>query len=262
MREIKSIDEIHIILLGIAKVFADICERHEIPYYMLGGTMLGAIRHKGFIPWDDDMDFAIPRPYYQQAIDFLEKELPPPYRCCTYKNNLAVRYCFFKIDDFSTLIVDNRLPLPIEQHLGLNIDVFPLDSIDIDDANVKKIMIYRKLNRLLFVNNPKSKAKQLVRSIIRRIIPISRDYVLSKQETLLVNCKSSRTLANAFGRWKEREYIPIEWYGEGAYFQFETLRFRGIKEYDSYLTKLYGNYMLLPPENQRLTHVNQIYYRD
>ena len=136
MKEIKSHDEIHHILLGIASAFTKICDRHGIPYFMLGGTMLGAVRHKGFIPWDDDMDFSIPRPYYQLAIDCLQKELPHPYRCCTYKNNPAIRYCFFKVDDFSTLIVDNRLPLPMDQHLGLNLDVFPLDYIDFNDVNV------------------------------------------------------------------------------------------------------------------------------
>ena len=77
-----DIEEAHHILLDIAKAFTKVCDENNIPYYMLGGTMLGAVRHKGFIPWDDDMDFGVPREYYDLLINVLEKELPSPYRCC------------------------------------------------------------------------------------------------------------------------------------------------------------------------------------
>ena len=75
-----GIDEIHARVLAIAKEFDKICTRHQIPYYMLGGTMLGAIRHKGFIPWDDDMDFGVPIAYYDQLEEILKEELPSNYR--------------------------------------------------------------------------------------------------------------------------------------------------------------------------------------
>ena len=75
MRQIRNVEEIHHILLNIAAAFHQICIKHDIPYCMLGGTMLGAVRHKGFIPWDDDMDFAVPREYYEKIIELLEQEL-------------------------------------------------------------------------------------------------------------------------------------------------------------------------------------------
>ncbi|MBR4389299.1 MAG: LicD family protein [Prevotella sp.] len=254
MKKIQSISEIHQILLDIASAFSEVCDRHNIPYFMIGGTMLGAIRHKGFIPWDDDMDFAIPRKYYQQTIDVLKEELPSPFRCCTYKDNPAVRFCFFKIEDSSTILFDRTLPLPKEQHLGLNIDVFPLDQIDVDDKRVSKVMNLRKLNRLLYVNNPENNLKQGIRKMLRCIIPISRLRILQKEEQFLKSCDSTEMLSNVFGRWGEREFIPVEWYGEDVRYSFEGRMFRGIKEFDLYLKKLYGDYMQLPPESQRVAH--------
>lgn len=261
MREVKSLDEIHHILLGIADAFVEVCDMHKIPYFMIGGTMLGAVRHKGFIPWDDDMDFAIPRKYYQQAIDVLKEELPNPYRCCTYKDNPAVRFCFFKIEDASTILFDSTLPLPKEQHLGLNIDVFPLDPIDVDDKLVRKVMNLRRLNRLLYVKSPESNLKQGIRKVLRCLIPISRQRILDKEEQILEKCDSAKTLSNVFGRWGEREFIPVEWYGENTHYSFEGRMFRGINNYDYYLTKLYGDYMQLPPEPQRVAHSIDAFYR-
>ena len=101
MKELSLKDQ-HILLLGIAKEFDKVCRDSRIPYYMLGGTMLGAIRHKGFIPWDDDMDFGVPRPYYERLISALEEQLPVRYRCCTYDNSRNIIYPFIKIEDTHT----------------------------------------------------------------------------------------------------------------------------------------------------------------
>ena len=135
-----GIEEVHSRLLAIAKVFDDICTRHNIPYYMIGGTMLGAIRHKGFIPWDDDMDFGVPIEYYKELIDTLENELPYPYRCCTYKNHPAVLFTYFKIEDQSTCIDDAAIYLPLEDKLGINIDIFPLNhcGLGYSEKRIKK----------------------------------------------------------------------------------------------------------------------------
>ena len=92
-----DIKECHQHLLEIAKCFDQLCATHHIPYYMLGGTMLGAIRHRGFIPWDDDMDFGIPRPFFDQFIKIAEKELPQQYSLLTRQNSTAIPKGFIKI---------------------------------------------------------------------------------------------------------------------------------------------------------------------
>ena len=124
--DLLNIREIQLCCLKIAKEFAKICERHNIPYYMLEGTMLGAVRHKGFIPWDDDMDFGVPLEHFDEVINLLKKELPAPYKCSTYKDSKCVFFSFFKIEDTSTVLDDKQLPCRLANKIGINIDVFPL----------------------------------------------------------------------------------------------------------------------------------------
>ena len=79
-----TFEELRHHLLEIAKAFDAVCRKNNIPYYMLGGTMLGAIRHKGFIPWDDDMDFGVPRKYFDTLIEIFERDLPSKYNAVQF----------------------------------------------------------------------------------------------------------------------------------------------------------------------------------
>ena len=129
MREI-TIEESHRLLLALAKEFHSVCERNEIPYFMLGGTMLGAVRHKGFIPWDDDMDFGIPREYFSFFIDSCKKDLPSSYKVLYYDNSDYAILGFVKLSDSRTVVEEVFAPIT-DEVLGVNIDVFPLDLTDI-----------------------------------------------------------------------------------------------------------------------------------
>ena len=259
MRKI-NIEECHKLLLGIAKEFDAICTKHNIPYYMLGGTMLGAIRHKGFIPWDDDMDFGVPRENYEELMHFLENELPERYKCFTYKNNKAVKSPFAKITDTATRINDPRIDLPIEEQIGVNIDIFPLDYCEPNDRRIKKIHRIEKIRQIIFINPPeKNNLKLFVKRILRMLSPVSNIYLTNKSNRIASKLKKGCCLANVFGRWKEKEIIPIDWYGVGTRYAFENVTLCGIKEYDKYLTQLYKDYMQLPPEEKRSVHTNDIY---
>lgn len=156
-----DIEEVHRRILNIARIFDNICSEHGIQYYMLGGTMLGAIRHKGFIPWDDDMDFGVPFEHYNKLISILEEKLPQGMRCCTFENSKAVVYPFIKIEDTETCIDDPRVNLPIEEKLGINIDIFPLvacEKYGKDAARARKLL---RLQTLLFVDSTESGRRKL-----------------------------------------------------------------------------------------------------
>lgn len=257
-----GIEEIHKRILKIAEVFDRICSEHSIPYYMLGGSMLGAIRHKGFIPWDDDMDFGVPFENYSKLLKILEKELPDGMRCCTFENCKAVVYPFIKIEDIETVIDDPRINLPINEKLGINIDVFPLvacEKYGKDAARARKLL---RLQTLLFIDSADGgKAKALVKRILRIITPFGKEYLCKKMLSTISEMKTGEDIANVFGRWGIKESISKEWYGENVRHVFENLKLCGFKEYDKYLTQMYGDYMQLPSKSQQVAHVDNVYLR-
>ncbi len=262
--EAIGIKEIHSRILSIGKEFDKICSKHDIPYYMLGGTMLGAIRHKGFIPWDDDMDFGVPIEYYPRLIEYLEKELPHPYRCCTYKNHPAVLYNFIKIEDRDTCIDDTAINLPLEQKLGVNIDIFPLNICTIGGKKEKDIRRKKKILGMIYqqsFNHPNSYCRKMIKKILQLIHGNNPSKLQNEIESLLFSIHEGSYLGNLFGRWAEKEIIPIEWYGKNKRYTFEDTSFIGIEDYDNYLTRLYGNYMQLPSPQKRVAHVENVFLR-
>ena len=258
-----SLKEQHVLLLELAKDVTSILNRHGIPYYMLGGTMLGAIRHKGFIPWDDDMDFGIPLPYYQQAKNVLDKELKKRYRCSTYKETKGNHAPFLKVDDTSTVIHDIKLSIPLEDQLGLNIDLFPLVECDLYSWRLLFFFLLRKINRIVFTNSTSTSVfKARLKKLIRLFFPFSQERILDylwKQVTLL---PPGDYIGNVFGAWGKREIITKTIMGEPVEYVFEDTFLGGAQKYDDYLKMLYGDYMNLPKIEERKPHCNVVYYRD
>ena len=259
-----GIDEIHTRLLAIAKEFDKICVRHNIPYYMLGGTMLGAIRHKGFIPWDDDMDFGVPIEFFKELIRILESELPNPYRCCTFKNHPAVLYNYMKIEDYSTCIDDKAISLPFEQKLGVNIDIFPLNVCTLGGKAEKEIRKKKDFLGVIYQESfahPDSRLRKIAKKCLRLIYGKNPRKLQEEIDLMLFSIHQGEYLGNLFGRWAEKEIIPIAWYGSDKRYEFEDTSFVGIEEYDKYLSRLYDNYMQLPPEKDQVAHVDNVYRR-
>ena len=262
MERIENIQEIHHILLGIATAFHQICIKNNIPYCMLGGTMLGAVRHKGFIPWDDDMDFAVPREYYEKLTILLEQELPQNYCCRTYKNSEVIKYPFIKIEDCRTCIDDKSLSCPLEEKIGLNIDVFPLDRCDKDSWRMKRVFFYISLQTLFFVESPTySKPMELIKKFCRIFSPKDRLFFIKRLENAMLHAGDAGDIGNLIGRWREKESFKADIYQNQADYPFENITLRGPKDYDTYLVQMYGDYMQLPPESARQVHAVGAYWR-
>ena len=257
-----GLKEIQQHLLGIAKEFDRICTKNNIPYYMTYGTMLGAVRHKGFIPWDDDMDFGVPIEYYQRLIEILEKELQPPYRCCTFRNNSSTIFVFIKIEDSSTLMYKEELRVPKEQQMGVNIDIFPLNRCNIDDPRPFKL---RKMSRLLgiaFVDSQTNKSvlRKIEKWGLRILLGGRPIYLQRRIEKLMYQVNNGDRMGFVLGA-ATRKTVPLAWYGEGKRYQFEDITLIGPDNYDGYLTHLFGDYMTLPPEDKRPSHSENVYLR-
>lgn len=250
-------------LLGIATVVDGICRRHEIPLYMIAGTMLGAVRHKGFIPWDDDMDFAVPYEHYYGLIQVLREELPVKMRCLTFDVSETYSIPWIKVEDTETVVYDGCLDLPKEKMPGLTIDIFPLVSCgkEGNDGSIKKIQRWLTIQRIAYSKSigSNSKIKNVVKRMIRFFTPWSAKAINNKIKKLVSGIPEGDYYTipvdpNYYGR-----YFPKEWFSPLVNFKFEDCELFGVTNYDKYLTALYHDYMQLPPEGERRVHFETVF---
>lgn len=163
-----TLKESQFLLLELAKTVRDIASRHNIPFFMVGGTMLGAIRHKGFIPWDDDMDFGIIYDYYFDFIKILKTELPNRYRCLFYEDNSPLNSFFCKVEDVSTIVDDPCVDLPLERKIGLSIDIFPIVRCSEENGILiaEKVQNILKKGKLRVIPQNASLGKRVIKKIL------------------------------------------------------------------------------------------------
>ena len=254
-----SATEIHSRLLKMAKDFHQICMANNMNYYMLGGTMLGAVRHKGFIPWDDDMDFGMPRKDYDYFISMAQKILPEYYELRFYRNaeNSPMHYVKF-IDNRTTLV-----EAPYKNYVeGLYIDIFPLDGAGsgsfLDRIRMKRIKVLQGL----IINHCTTREKTGIRKLIKKYAQMRNLEKLHESIEKLMTAKTisdSSLIANYLGAWAEKEIMPKEYMGEPKLYQFEDTEFYGVENADGYLTSLYGDYMKLPPKEKQVFKHNYYY---
>lgn len=246
MKSIETIEEAHNIVLEIAKEFHRICQKHGIPYYIGYGTMLGAIRHAGFIPWDDDMDFLVHRKDMAKLKDILTHELPSFYKYRDRHSGIGIYGEIMKIEDTRTKITELTNPTHANEY-GLFIDIFPLD---VSKNNTKHILSRNWIISHLFQceHNKAFKyrfAKMIVGGVsnIRRIIATEGNYYV---EYSGMDCLKTA--------------MPKAIYGTPKLYRFEDTEFYGVENPQAYLTHIYGDYMKLPPESERHTHIKEMSY--
>ena len=243
--------------LEILQACIEVCQAHNIRYYALGGTLLGAVRHKGFIPWDDDIDIGIPRKDYQRFIEVM-KNIEGFVGIHIAPN--MVNYNILQVLGDEKIKYNGKYIQPF-------IDIFPLDGYP--SSGIKKWIHSKRIlwNRLLFKLSILSQVANVDRgSLENLIVKVSR--ALRIEKTLdtkrishrihqLIQCYSfdeSSYVGNILGRYREREIVPSEYFGKGTNLSFHHLVVRGPEKWDAYLTQIYGEYMKLPPEQERLAH--------
>ena len=269
MEQIIDIYELREIQMDILSYIDQVCRDYKIKYSISYGTLLGAIRHKGYIPWDDDIDIMLTRDEYDRLIQVmtdLYNNGNTRYRLLT--NNIDREFCypFAKVVDEDTLMIEDAKG---KKDFGVYVDVFPIDSIP--DANTDKMI--RKIRLLYNILVMKSLMINKQRSLIKNIIiifsqilllPISNNFIINKIDVIARQsnrCKESKMACLVWGYGK-KEIVPSFIHEQYIDIQFEDRVYMSIKDYHIYLTNLYGDYMKLPPIEKRVsTHTFQAFWK-
>ncbi|MCR4633457.1 MAG: LicD family protein [Erysipelotrichaceae bacterium] len=252
-----SLDEVRKVSLDILIDIADYCERNDLRYFLSVGTLLGAVRHKGFIPWDDDIDIMMPRPDYERLL----KEYDGRYRLLKPESGLLY---YAKAYDPDTVKYETDTDYKKNKAIGVDIDIFPLDGIVNDEKIVQKL--YKRtcfLEALLRLSNQPIFLRKNPVKCINRIIPRiigSRNLVrlIEKNAKTYDYDKSDYVIRMRYSPNGFTGALPKSVY-EKDYGEFEGHRFVIPKGYDAFLTAFFGDYMVLPPEDKRVTHIFECY---
>lgn len=249
-------------LLGILKWFDAFCREYNLRYYLVGGTMLGAVRHNGFIPWDDDIDVGMPRLDYERMAEILAQT--PDERYILETPNTKAKdfyYPFSKIFDSTTTLIENT---KYKIKRGIYIDVFPLDGIGntLEEANNNYKSIKRQYQLLMTRVATIRKGRGFLKNsavVLMRFIPkcfLDEKKILKKLDKCCskISFDDSKYGGNLVGNWWDKEIMPKELFGEPAEYIFENLRLKGPAEFDEYLSHVYGDWRKLPPKEKQISH--------
>lgn len=243
-------------LLLMMKKFHEVCQSEGITYYMNSGTMLGAIRHEGFIPWDDDVDLGLFRSEYERLCALPENVWGPDYELVTFHNRKEYPYCFAKLYDKNSTIVEKGYASCVG---GIYLDIFPHDGAG-NYLLTSKLRYYMNFARywLLIYSLLGEKKSNPVKRLLKAWAdtrPVRAwQHALEKSITQL-DADKCEYVSNFIGRHRTREVFPKKFFGTPILYKFEDTQFYGPEMADEYLTWLYGDYHQLPPvEEQNLNH--------
>lgn len=241
--------------LEILSKVDEFCREHGIKYSLAYGTMLGAIRHKGFIPWDDDIDIFMLREDYERFEKLWFENNPDGYILENAKTNTNYTQCLTKIrKDHTTFLQESEETA--KYHTGVFIDIFILDRIADNERQQKKQRIYAMLYFLFtrgFSFDRGSKILKLGCDILLNCVPKSKYLsVASKFEEKLMAYNHHNNDLVCYCTMRALDHIfPKETLDDVCYVDFENKKFLCSKEYDSVMKSIYGDYMQLPPEEER-----------
>lgn len=253
-------------ILGVYKEVARICDKNEIRYFAIGGTAIGAVRHKGFIPWDDDLDIAVPIEDYDRLLLLLETELDDGFRLVSDKISPHYANVQVKVDDVHTTQIESWVRSWPDRYTGAWVDIMPMGGAP-TASFLQKIYSFRI--RYLYSMNAKARMPYVgqgglvglrgkfmaaVARAGRKLYGI--DWYRERWDRLMRkrHFYESDFIAFSFSNLLPQEIFPSSWFSDYVLMPFEDTQMRMPSGWHEYLTKRFGDYMQLPPLEERKTH--------
>lgn len=257
-----DLEKIHKIQIELAIEVKRICEKNRIDYFLIAGTLLGAVRHKGFIPWDDDMDIGMLREDYEKFLKACETDLSSDYYLQTWYTDSQFGLPIAKIRKNATKFVE-KTSAKNHSHKGIYIDIFPYDNVPDNSILRKKHKLltyfYKRLVLLkshYYLENNKGYFKRLTIRMVKLIVKfIPKKYLIEKynKQILKYNKDANTQEITIFGGAYsyKKESIRREWITNYQSINFESVEFNSPKDAHLMLKSIYGDYMSLPPKDER-----------
>lgn len=253
--------------LKTLKAFIAFCQKHQLAYYGAYGTVLGAVRHQGFIPWDDDIDVYMPRHDYDNFLSLMRECPPVGYNAVDPFNDKEYYLTFAKFCDSNTTVYEFQ---GYNMCFGNYIDVFPLDVVP-DDADERQQYCHKmlKLRKRLAEDMLRKSAQEIIGSIGKeKLMNIVGDVVYAlfrwpvrsslvkqlKQQSSIYAASGAKHLCFSASYTKHEQDLTADVFGNGTLLPFEDIQLRVPQQYERYLETIYGNWRQLPPPEQRVQH--------
>ncbi len=254
---VSQLRQLQLTELEILKMFDSFCKTHGLSYSLYAGSLLGAVRHQGFIPWDDDVDVCMSRADYDRFLSLWEKGHPDGYVLQNKDNSRYFDQCFSKIRKDHTTFLEKEWQIG-NHHIGIFLDVFPLDRMP-NGRFMRKLFKFRAMKYQLLTREfvpPKANALvKLVSRIILMSIPKKRREK-ARQRLLCsltkYNDNHKLEIVGIDTMWALARPFAPDMLNKFTNLPFEGIQVSCFEDWDDHLSRLYGNYMQLPPESERV----------
>lgn len=261
--EYISHQEIQDLLLNMLSIFDEYCQKHGFRYVLVWGTLLGAVRHEGFIPWDNDIDLAMPRADYQAFLELQQENPIADYlQLINWKNDENFHYSISRVVDTR---YQGRVPYLKNQpkQMSIWLDIFPFDAVPQGDiVRPAKLRLWHALQGPMMYKYSEKSWKNLIKTQLGNIARRKRTYLLDRIDQISQNfyCSDSpERYACLAERNGPLTFIDADSFSNPEKVQFCGLTLPAMQNYENWLSEYYGDYLTLPPLEERVSHDIQVF---